>query len=130
MHDEQSNSLAVYWKKGVDVVKWLADHSGDAHLQHIKQTAERHANMMEASTTHASDEQQLFEDDDVTHNSVPDSDQHRKSADKTSPTFEGTEITAQGHHIQTIEELQKVPVIITADVSKSPPVLKVRGTLF
>lgn len=107
------------------MVKWLADHSGDAHLQYVKQTAERHASMMEATTTHASDEQKLFDNDDAPQKAIPDSDQHRKSANKEYPSFEGTEVTPQGHHIQTIQELQKVPVIVTADVSKSPPVLKV-----
>lgn len=83
--------------------------------------------MMEASTTHASDEQKLFEDDDTPQQVWPDSDQHKKSADKAYPSFEGTEVTTTGHHIHTIKELQKVPVIITADVTKSPPVLKVRS---
>lgn len=38
--------------------------------------------------------------------------------------FQGLE-SKDGHSIQTVKELQDVPVIITADLTKSPPVIKV-----
>ena len=45
--------------------------------------------------------------------------QHAKSQDRTAPQFEEVETTAAGHHVQTVRELQTVPVLITADMSKS-----------
>jgi protein SSD1 len=127
----------VYWKKGVDVVKWLAERSGDTHLQHMKQTAERHAKLMEATSQQAQAESALFDDDDEEDvNVIVDasngsdatttSAQRIKSMSRARPQFEATQVTASGHHIQTVKELQTVPVIITADLSKSPPVIKVR----
>lgn len=147
--DEHGQTLSIYWKKGINVVKWLAENSGDAHLQMMRQNAERHAQLMETSdAARAQDESALFDDeedasqttaaggdkekaskvDDVVANST----QHRRSANKskTPPKFEGVEVTATGHHIQLVKELQSVPVIVTADLTKSPPVIKVRFSLF
>jgi len=41
------------------------------------------------------------------------------------PEFEGLRTSSAGHKIQDIKELMTVPVIVTADLTKSPPVIKV-----
>jgi protein SSD1 len=107
----------------------------------MKRTAERHAKLMEATSQQAQAESALFDDDDDDDDNVLVGDstsgeggsaaaimslQSLKSMTRTRPEFEATEITPSGHHIQTVKELQTVPVIITADMSKSPPVIKVR----
>jgi protein SSD1 len=130
VYDEHNNALAIYWKKGVNVVKWLAEHSGDAHLQLVKQNAERHAKLMGVSDSRAESESALFDDEEDGSSehvniSFGDSQQAGKSAQKAAPTFEGVEVTKTGHHVQTVRELQTVPVIVSADMTKSPPVIKV-----
>ena len=42
--------LQLYWKKGVDVIQFLAENSGDPHLLRIKETAEHHARLKESSS--------------------------------------------------------------------------------
>jgi len=129
VYDDHSNTLSLYWKKGVDVVQWLAEHRGDAHLQLIRQNAERHAKSLGATNPQAKDERELFNDDDDTPVVAPKNfanyAQHSISAKKEAPKFEGVYINAHGHHIQTVKELQEVPVVITADMTISPPVIKV-----
>jgi len=129
VYDDHSNTLSLYWKKGVDVVQWLAEHRGDAHLQLIRQNAERHAKSLGSTSSQAKDESNLFNDDEDTPVAAPKNygkyAQHSISAKKEAPKFEGVYVNAHGHHIQTVKELQEVPVVITADMTISPPVIKV-----
>jgi hypothetical protein len=125
VHDERSNTLQLYWKKGVDVIRYLAENKGDPHLQRIKQTAEKHAQLMEASSQSVQAESALFEDDDEedeaeegqivevqggagTAKGRGASVQRQKSANakKEELKFEGYEETSAGHCIQTVKELQ------------------------
>ena len=53
------------------------------------------------------------------------SKQRHLSKQKLPPTFEGLKTLPSGHKIQEIRELMTVPVIVTADLTKSPPVIKV-----
>lgn len=150
VHDEHGNSLKLYWKQGVDVLSHLSEHSSDAHLHSIRHHADRHAKLMEASSQSVQAESALFEDDDddaqrpiktgsgkageLTERQKQ-STQCLKSAKMVGPTaelklkWEGVEKieAAPGvtHYVQTIKELQTVPVIVTADTTKSPPVLKI-----
>jgi protein SSD1 len=132
VHDERSNILQLYWKKGVDVIKFLAENSGDPHLQRIKETAEQHARLMEASSRSNDAEKALFEDDEEESSAaqVPEvanasaSKQKQKSLKKDAPVFEGVEENASGHCVQTVKELQTVPVIVSADLTVCPPVIK------
>lgn len=48
--------------------------------------------------------------------------QRQKSASSAPLTFAGL-VERSGHRIQEIKQLQTVPVIISADLTKSPPVL-------
>jgi protein SSD1 len=116
------------------VVKWLAEHSGDAHMVQMRQNAERHAKLMEASDSKASDESELFADDGASAATAKldaaTSKQAKLSRNKVKPVFEGVEVLQPGgHHVQTIREFQTVPVICSADMTKSPPVIKVRPLL-
>ena len=56
---------------------------------------------------------------------VGTSTQRHLSKQKLPPTFEGLKTLPSGHKIQEIRELMTVPVIVTADLTKSPPVIKV-----
>jgi len=77
---------------------------------------------------------------------IETSKQRQISASKAPPKFEGLRTPAAGHHVQDIRELMTVPVsdgsiylcgeaetycyplsqvIVTADLTKSPPVIKV-----
>ena len=56
---------------------------------------------------------------------VANSTQRLLSKQKLPPVFEGLKTLPSGHKIQEIRELMTVPVIVTADLSKSPPVIKV-----
>jgi len=151
VHDEHANTLKLYWKQGVDVVAHLSEHSTDAHWHSIRHHAERHAKLMEASSQSVQAESALFEDDedDVVQHPLKagsgktgelterekKSAQRLKSAEmarakgKVELQWEGVEKieAAPGvtHYVQTIKELQTVPVIVTADITKSPPVLKI-----
>lgn len=107
---------------------------------------------MEASSQSVQAESALFEDDDdedddviATAGAVADpkrakrikdateqelrSGQRMKSLTKDRPRFEAVETVQAGqgvtHHVQTVKELQSVPVIVTADTTKSPPVIKI-----
>ncbi len=89
--------------------------------------------MMEMTSKSQTDEAALFADDDDEastsaiirqHNveAAKESRQREKSLQKTSLKFDGVEA---GGKVQTIKELMHVPVIVTSDMTKSPPVLKV-----
>ena len=58
---------------------------------------------------------------------VAQSKQYQKSADRSPPAFDKSTLRepASGHKIQDIKELDGVPVLVCADVGKSPPVLMV-----
>ncbi|KZT20354.1 RNB-domain-containing protein [Neolentinus lepideus HHB14362 ss-1] len=135
VYDEHTHTLQIYWSNK-DVITWLAENSDDEHLKKVKQNAEQHAQKMEVSSWSLQDERALFdeEDDDedqivlgrsVTQDDVGISKQRKLSKAKAAPEFEGLKTTAAGHKIQEIKELQTVPVIVTADLTKSPPVIKV-----
>lgn len=147
VHDEETNALAIYWKKGVDVLRWLADTNNDAHLQRVRHHAEHHARMLESTSGDSNAESALFDDDDddaekekkpvkMTAQHLKSRDVSRSSASRvefseltlrfsqTTPLkFEEIE-TKDGHSIQTVRELQTVPVIITVRRSglRRPPI--------
>lgn len=83
------------------MLSWLAkNNSNDAHLQRV---------VAAASIVHSKagmTEEELSKL----------SRQHVKSLDRTKPVFEGTEELSR---TQRVRELQTVPVIIMADLSKS-----------
>lgn len=109
---------------------------------------------MEVTSRSVNDESALFDDDGddeqiVVHrsggaqNEKETSKQRLQSMVKVKPQFEGLRVTPAGHRIQDIKELMSVPVsgvvsqpltfliypiwqvIVTADLTKSPPVIKV-----
>ncbi|GAA5956196.1 hypothetical protein JCM3765_005486 [Sporobolomyces pararoseus] len=137
MYDEHTNSLTIYWKKGVDVLSYLVENNQDDHLTRLHSQVQHHAKMMEAQTTQTDAEKGLFEDDDdeeeqddsaaafakAERKSV-ETQQHIKSRERAPLKFDGLS-TKDGHACQVISELHEVPVIISADMTKSPPVLKV-----
>ncbi|EIM88459.1 RNB-domain-containing protein [Stereum hirsutum FP-91666 SS1] len=136
VYDEHSHALQIYWSDR-DVISWLAENSDDEHLKKVKQTAEQHALKMEVASRGVHDEQALFDEDDgddeivlgrdnkETLESEEESKQRMLSKAKVMPEFEGLKTSAAGHKIQEINELMTVPVIVTADLTKSPPVIKV-----
>ena len=116
--DEHKNVLSLYWTNQ-DVLTFLTNQgTEDEHLFKIKQRVEGQATG--AVTSQVADADALFTDSDGTKSS-----QHQKSADKGPHVFEGLRTNAAGHQIQDIKELASLPVLITADMSKSPPVLVV-----
>lgn len=116
----------------MDVIKFLAENSGDPHLQRIKDTANQHAKLMEASSRTHDAEKALFEDDEDAEEEgqVGETDktnaetQEGKSNKKVKAVFEDIQETKAGHCIQTVRELQSVPVIVSADLTVCPPVIK------
>ncbi|TFK55930.1 RNB-domain-containing protein [Heliocybe sulcata] len=135
VYDEHTHTLQIYWSDK-DVITWLAENSDDEHLKKVKQNAEQHAQKMEVSSWSVHDEKALFDEDDddedqivlgrnVEQDDVGTSKQRKLSKAKVAPEFEGLKTSAAGHKIQEIRELQTVPVIVTADLTKSPPVIKV-----
>ncbi|KAF8314752.1 RNB-domain-containing protein [Clavulina sp. PMI_390] len=137
-YDEHSHTLQIYWSEQ-DVITWLAENSNDEHLKKVKQTAEQHAVKMEVASRSFHDESALFDDDDDEEDEVllkrtdapldlakvGNSKQRLISASRAPPKFEGLRTPVSGHHVQEIQELMTVPVIVTADLTKSPPVIKV-----
>ena len=133
--DEHAHSLQIYWS-GRDVITWLAENSDDEHLKKVKENAEHHTRMMQVASRGVQDEAALCDEDDADDEVVlerePKADrwdagskQRKLSKAKVMPAFEGLKTTPTGHKIQEIKELMTVPVIVTADLSKSPPVIKV-----
>ena len=124
-----------------DVITFLAERGDDEHLNKVKKLGDHHASL--EVSTRGQDESALFDDDEesqdeeeteeivvkarkLTQAEEKASVQRSKSAAKTSPVFEGLRThAAGGHRIQDIRELMKVPVIVSADLEKSPPVIKV-----
>jgi len=136
VYDEHSHTLQIYWSNR-DVISWLAENSDDEHLKKVKQNAEQHALKMEVASRSVHDEKALFDEDDPDDDqivlgrsdTVPEKEETSKqrllSMAKVRPEFEGVRVTSSGHKIQDIRELMTVPVIVTADLTKSPPVIKV-----
>ncbi|KAG8693174.1 hypothetical protein FRC09_010679 [Ceratobasidium sp. 395] len=133
--EEHSHTLHVYWSTR-DVISWLAENSDDEHLKKVKQTAEQHAVKMELTSRSVHDERALFDEDEedeiVISRPAPPAEteeetskQRQLSKAKAAPQFEALRQTPAGHRIQDIRELMSVPVIVTADLTKSPPVIKV-----
>jgi len=129
VYDEHNSTLFIYWSTQ-DVISWLAENSDDEHLKKVKQNAEQHALKMEINSRSVHDESALFDDDDdeiVISKDLHDresSKQRLLSKTKPKPEFHGLR-QADGHKIQDIKELMTVPVIVTADLTKSPAVIKV-----
>ena len=134
-HDESSNTLTLYWRKSVDVISWLAEHSADAHVKRLRESAAQHA-MMEMTSQSHTDEEALFEDDPtdapsaayaamLSGEDAKGSEQRQKSFKRDPIDFKGVTVTRDGHHVQEITELMTVPILITSDLTHSPPVLKV-----
>ncbi|RPD67180.1 RNB-domain-containing protein [Lentinus tigrinus ALCF2SS1-7] len=137
VYDEHTHALQIYWSTR-DVITWLAENSDDEHLKKVKQNAEQHAVKMEVVSRSVHDEKALFDEDDNEEDEIvlgrsnkeePEevgtSKQRQLSKQKLPPTFEGLKTLPSGHKIQEIRELMTVPVIVTADLTKSPPVIKV-----
>ncbi|KAI9001028.1 hypothetical protein BD414DRAFT_511631 [Trametes punicea] len=139
VYDEHTHTLQIYWSNR-DVITWLAENSDDEHLKKVKQNAEQHALKMEVASRSVHDEKALFDEDDdteddeivlgrandkATDESEFNSKQRMLSKQKVPPQFEGLKSLPSGHKIQEIRELMTVPVIVTADLTKSPPVIKV-----
>ncbi|KZT12467.1 RNB-domain-containing protein [Laetiporus sulphureus 93-53] len=136
VYDEHTHTLQIYWSNR-DVITWLAENSDDEHLKKVKQNAEQHAVKMEVVSRSVHDEKALFDEDDTEEDEIvlgrADREQEEEeiskqrllSKSKVAPSFEGLRTTPSGHKIQEIRELETVPVIVTADLTKSPPVIKV-----
>ncbi|KAK4050966.1 Translational repressor [Microbotryomycetes sp. JL201] len=134
VHDEDANTLAIYWKKGVDVLAWLADAQKDSHLQSIREQDERRrrngssgasASDPDVTISDANAVSALFNDEGEGDRDTEMRSKQRARSKSTKPlVFERLE-QRDGHLIQHVKELQTVPVIVTADMTKSPPVLKV-----
>ncbi|KAH7879895.1 RNB-domain-containing protein [Lentinula edodes] len=135
VYDEHTHTLQIYWSNK-DVITWLAENSDDEHLNKIKQNAEQHALKMEVTSRSVHDEKALFDEEDVEEDEIilgrndqsagPETSKQRLlSIAKPAPVFEGLRKAPSGHKIQDIRELMTVPVIVTADLTKSPPVIKV-----
>ncbi|KAL0574675.1 Translational repressor [Marasmius crinis-equi] len=138
VYDEHTHTLQIYWSDK-DVITWLAENSDDEHLKKVKRNAEQHAVKMEVASRSVHDEKALFDEDDDdadddeivlgrTSDKAPQhetSKQRLLSMAKPKPEFEGLRVSQSGHKIQDIRELMTVPVIVTADLTKSPPVIKV-----
>ncbi|KAF5344108.1 hypothetical protein D9758_008896 [Tetrapyrgos nigripes] len=135
IYEDHTHTLQIYWSHK-DVINWLAENSDDEHLKKVKQNAEQHALKMEVAT-HSFDEKALFDEDDADDDEIvlgrnepaeekPETSKQRLlSMAKREPVFEGLRVSPTGHKIQEIRELMTVPVIVTADLTKSPPVIKV-----
>ncbi|GAA5874465.1 hypothetical protein JCM8547_007369 [Rhodosporidiobolus lusitaniae] len=139
VYDSSSNSLQIFWQRGVDVLSYLASTNSDAHLQRLKAQAQHHGRLMEVEQGgRAEGERELFEsdeeDDEEDGEETPrnggdgkrriETEQHRKSAERAPLRYELLS-EENGYGSQTIKELQQVPVCLTADLSASPPVIRV-----
>jgi protein SSD1 len=109
----------LYWTKK-DTISFLAETSDDPHTHRIKSLYDRRATG--TLTTQTADTDALFSSSSAA--SAESSKQYAKSANGNEVPFEGLRKAGQ-HQIQDIKELMSVPVIITSDMSKSPPVLVV-----
>ncbi|MCO5566208.1 hypothetical protein L7F22_019884 [Adiantum nelumboides] len=137
-YDEHDGVLSLYWTRGKDTIEWLNERSDDSHLKAIRAYAQHHAQKQEmrmtSQTTDA--EAALFEDDDDEElkeaqrkvwsgEDAEGSEQRTKSFQNNEIPCQGAKISTTGHRIQEVKELQTCPVVITADMEKAPPVIKV-----
>lgn len=131
IYDEHTHTLSIYWSTR-DVIAWLAENNDDEHLQKVKRNADQHAVSMEVTSRSVLDENALFEEDDEDEIVIAkepereNSKQKMLSKSRAKPMFQGLR-QVEGHKIQDIKELMTVPVIVTADLTKSPAVIKVYG---
>ncbi|SGY19403.1 BQ5605_C014g07637 [Microbotryum silenes-dioicae] len=134
-YDEHDNSLSIYWKKNVEVLGWLAEKNNDEHLLRIRDQAEFHARGLGNHADKKSKAESALFDDDEDDEEPADGQrkqplrmtgQRLKSLNRMPLKFEGLSDRDQ-HCIQTVRELQTVPVVITSDMTKSPPVIKVHA---
>lgn len=118
VYDEHRDILSLYWTTK-DVISHLADTTEDKRLLKIKSHGEQRA--LGSSTSQATDDTALFD------GNSPDvvSKQYAKSAHPSPLKFEGLRSVDGGHKVQDVKELMSLPVIITSDMTKSPPVLVV-----
>jgi protein SSD1 len=135
-YDERDNVLSLWWKKGKDTIEWLSETNDDTHLQAIRGLAQQHAQQVESRLSSQSQDAEaaLFEEDDGIQEArrkvwsgedAQGSAQRLKSFKKEDISNQGANVTTAGHCVQEIRELQTLPVVITADMEKAPPVLKV-----
>ena len=116
-------TFRLYWTKK-DTITFLAETSDDPHTHRIKSLSDKRATG--TLTTQTTDKDALFSSSSI---SADLSKQYSKSANGVEVPFEGLRKAGQ-HSIQDIKELMSVPVIITSDMSKSPPVLVVYACEF
>lgn len=96
-------TIRLYWTKK-DVVSHLSETTDESHIRSVQAQREK------------------------LQSSPPSTEgltgQYAKSANPSKMSYDG--LRSKGSHlIQDIKELQKVPVIVLSDVSRSPPVLLV-----
>ncbi|KAJ9117499.1 hypothetical protein QFC22_004349 [Naganishia vaughanmartiniae] len=122
VYDEHSRTLSLYWTER-DVLDFLAENSDDEHLKRVINTNQRAKSAQPASESAANPDEEVGKASAEKYKGK----QERKSATMNIKDleFEGLRQTEglENHKIQTIKELQSVPIIVSADISKSPPVL-------
>lgn len=104
--DEHRDILSLYWT-GEPTLSFLARTTDDPHHLKIQSISSRPASPMPSPKP--MDE-------------TASSKQYAKSAARQQPKFTGLR-EREGHKIQDIKELMCLPVIVTSDLTKSPPVL-------
>ncbi|KAL7422501.1 Translational repressor [Cryptotrichosporon argae] len=117
IYDEHRNALTLYWSNK-DTLTHVAESSEDEHILRLKSLFERHA--LAQGATQAADAAALFDEAGASA-----STQFDKSARRVVPAVDGCRTDDRGRQIQEVKELDKVAVIVTADMAKSPPVLVV-----
>ena len=68
-YEEHSNSLSIYWRRGVDTIDFLAERSDDPHIQALRARAQQQKDMDMYTQSHQ-DEAALFDDDDEEDNAA------------------------------------------------------------
>nr|XP_019011760.1 uncharacterized protein I206_03866 [Kwoniella pini CBS 10737]OCF50541.1 hypothetical protein I206_03866 [Kwoniella pini CBS 10737] len=123
VYDEHKDILSLYWTRQ-NVLSYLAETTEDPHLLKIKALGEKLVSG--SSTTQSLEENSLFDTAGSNQKNDKNSKQYLKSSLKSEIGFEGLRSDPSGKHkIQDIKELSNLPVIITSDITKSPPVLVV-----
>ncbi|CDZ96520.1 Exosomal 3'-5' exoribonuclease complex, subunit Rrp44/Dis3 [Phaffia rhodozyma] len=134
VYEEHNSSLQLYWSER-DVISYLAERDDDEHLNKVKKFGDHYAQAEIESSGKIDEEKNVPKDEAEASEesvakdkkfSITDSIQQSKSVAQDAPVFKGLRTSSDGkHHIQEIKELMTVPVIVTADIEKSPPVIKV-----
>ncbi|EIW68380.1 hypothetical protein TREMEDRAFT_32205 [Tremella mesenterica DSM 1558] len=119
LFDEGRDVLSLYWTTQ-DVLSYLVSESDDPHLAkiHARQISSFKVN---SDHSRASDAAKLLEPSESL---IVRSSQYATSAHGVPLEFDGLRISG-GHKIQDVRRLMKIPVIVTSDMTKSPPVLVV-----